>query len=185
MANTVEQATQTQITNIEKSTGKSFDAWLAIARKHGGKHGEIVKFLKEEHGLTHGNANLIAIMARKMDEPAPAPDADPAAVWFTGKKADMRPTYDKLIQTITKFGSDIELAPKKTYMSLRRSKQFACLTPTASRVDVGINLKGAKPTKRLLAEKPGGMFTHRVPVATPQEVDKELIAWLKTAYDNS
>lgn len=50
MPDVVENAIQTQIKNIEKSTGKTLDQWLAIARKQGGKHGEIVKFLKKNTG---------------------------------------------------------------------------------------------------------------------------------------
>lgn len=77
----------------------------------------------------------------------------------------------------------MEFSPKKTYMSLRRKKQFGCIFPaTATHVDVGITLQGVKPTKRLLADN-GGMFTHRVGVSNLQEVDKELLGWLKRAYD--
>jgi hypothetical protein len=44
----------------------------------------------------------------------------------------------------------VELAPKKAYVSLRRKKQFGCIQPsTATRVDVGVNLKGVAPAGRL------------------------------------
>ncbi len=70
-------------------------------------------------------------------------------------------------------------------MSLRRSKQFAILQPsTKTRFDVGINLKGTDPTKRL--EPSGsfnGMVTHRVRVHSVEEVDAELLGWLKEAYE--
>ncbi len=186
MPDAVELATLTQIKNIEESTGKPFGEWVALARKHGGKHGEMMKFLKEKHGLGHGNANLIAIKAREVDTPPVGANTDPADPWFTDKKAALRPIYDAVAEQVKKFGDDVEFSPKKTYMSLRRKKQFGCIMPTtATRIDVGINLKSAKPTKRLLAEKTGAMFTHRVPVSDVKEVDQELLAWLKRAYDES
>lgn len=86
-----------------------------------------------------------------------------------------------------KFGGDVEIAPKKSYASLRRKKQFAIFQPsTATRMDVGINLKGADPTTRLEASGSfNAMVSHRVKVAGKNEVDKELIGWLRSAYEAS
>jgi hypothetical protein len=53
----------------------------------------------------------------------------------------------------------------------------------ATRVDVGLNMKGVPPTDRLLAEKPGGMCQYKVRVAGTNEVDAELVGWLRQAYD--
>jgi len=86
---------------------------------------------------------------------------------------------------IQSFGPDIDLAPKKGYVSVRRTKQFAILQPsTATRLDVGINLKGVEASGKL---EPSGSFnamlTHRVRVTTLDEVDDNLVAWLKQAYE--
>ena len=81
----------------------------------------------------------------------------------------------------------LELAPKKAYVSLRRKKQFGIIQlSTKTRVDVGINLRETKPTGRL--EKSGSfntMVSHRVKVTDKKEVDKELVSWLKKAYEQS
>jgi hypothetical protein len=187
MAGKLETATLNQISNLEKSTGKSFDQWLAIARKHGGKHSEIVRFLKEKYGLGHGNANLIAIKAREADAGPATSTADPADAWFQGDKASLRPLYNRLMRTIQKFGNDVELSPKKTYMSLRRNRQFAALVPsTAQRLDVGLNLKDVAPSGRLEAGRSwNSMFSHRVRITNAKEIDKQLIGWLRKAYDQS
>jgi hypothetical protein len=70
---------------------------------------------------------------------------------------------------------------------MRRSKQFCIIQPsTATRVDVGINLKDVKPTDRLeLSGSFNAMVSHRVKVGSKDEVDKELIGWLRQAYDAS
>jgi hypothetical protein len=104
---------------------------------------------------------------------------------FAGPKAPMRPAYDAVIAAVQKFGGDVELAPKKAYTSLRRGKQWALVQPsTASRLDVGLVLKGKPATTRL--ESSGSfnaMVTHRVRVASVVEVDKELVGWLREAYE--
>jgi predicted transport protein len=106
---------------------------------------------------------------------------------YAGTKAALRPIYEKLLGAIKAFGKDIEVSPKKAYVSLRRGKQFAIIQPsTATRLDVGINLKGTEPTERLeLSGSFNAMVTHRVRVTALGDVDKELLAWLKKAYEAS
>lgn len=103
-----------------------------------------------------------------------------------GKEA-LRPIYDVLLQAIQAFGDDVEIAPKKAYVSIRRKKQFAILQPsTKTRLDVGINLKGTEPNERLEASGSfNAMVSHRVRVTQIDEVDEELLGHLKEAYSNA
>ncbi|MGE0479971.1 MAG: DUF4287 domain-containing protein [Phycisphaerae bacterium] len=185
MAKSPADAEASMIANLKENTGRSIDEWVRIASRGGPrKHGEIVASLKSEHGLTHGYANLVAHRTLK----SAASDADPddlVAAQYAGAKAALRPMYDALVKALQKLGSDVELAPKKAYVSVRRAKQFAILQPsTATRLDVGINLKGAPTTARLEASGSfNAMVTHRVRVESPADVDKQLIGWLKQAYD--
>lgn len=182
----IDPAMATMISNLEKNTGRAFSEWITEVRALGTlKHGEVVSYLKTKHGLGHGYANLVAHSA-KVDETKPAMSMDDAVdSWFAGDKAAIRPVYDAVMSAIRGFGGDIEFAPKKGYMSLRRSKQFACVFPsTKTRVDVGIQLKGVEPAGRL--EKSGSwnaMVSHRVRLESEAQVDAELIAWLRRAYE--
>jgi hypothetical protein len=56
---------------------------------------------------------------------------------------------------------------------------------SASRVDVGLNMKDVPATARLVAEKPGGMCQYKVRLTSPAEVDAELVRWLRQAYDSA
>jgi len=175
----------TMVANLEAKTGKSLAQWTAVARRSGlEKHAQIVKFLKSEHGLTHGYANMIALKARDAADSG-ASEADLVDQQYAGARSGLRSTYDSIVAAVRVFGDDVEIAPKKSYVSLRRRKQFALVQPsTASRIDVGINLKGVAPSGRL--EKSGSfnsMVSHRVRVTDPAEVDEELIDWLRAAYD--
>jgi len=186
MADKMEQAVASMVKNLEEKTGKSLAAWVAIAKKSGfAKHGEIVKHLKTDHGLTHGYANMVAHQALGSDATSMAQEGDLVEGQYSGEKAGLRPIYDKLIAAVQKFGSDIEISPKKAYVSVRRSKQFAIVQPTTkTRIDVGINLKGVKAAGRLEASGSfNAMVSHRVRVEKAADVDAELIAWLRQAYD--
>ena len=187
MAQTPEEMAASMIANLEEKTGKNLAGWLEITRASGlEKHGQIVKLLKSEHGMTHGYANLVAHETLREGTEQPTED-DLVDSQYSGAKADLRPVYDSLIREISKFGADLEVAPKKAYVSLRRNKQFGIIQPsTKTRLDVGINLKGAESTERL---EPSGSFnamvSHRVRLSSADEVDSELVTWLKEAYEAS
>lgn len=188
MADKIDQAMQTMIQNLKEKTGKSLDEWVKIAKNSKlEKHGEIVKFLKTDHGLGHGYANLVAHTLKGQSEEGKAAADDPVAAQYAGEKAGLKPIYDELVKAVGKFGKDVEISPKKTYVSLRRNKQFALIQPTTkTRVDVGINLKGAAPAGKLEASGSfNAMVSHRVRLETVKDVDKELIGWLKQAYEES
>ncbi len=187
MSKSTDDAIASMIANLKQKTGKSLEAWVKVAlASKNARHGEIVAYLKTEHGLGHGYANLVAqtALAAASGE-APVEGDALVEAQYAGAKSGLRPIYDALVAAVSKFGGDVELAPKKVYVSLRRSKQFAIIQPsTATRVDVGINLKGAPATPRL--EKSGSfnaMVSHRVRVAAKGEVDAELVGWLRKAYD--
>lgn len=181
-----EEMTATMLANLPEKTGKSLEQWLKHLKKAGfAKHGEIVKHLKGDHGVTHGFANLIAHEHLGSAASTTTASADELVeAQYKGPKADLRPIHDALMKAVAKFGKDVEVAPKKAYVSLRRSKQFAIVQPsTKDRVDVGINLKGKKPTPRLEAAGSfNSMVSHRVRTSSKAEIDAELIGWLKEAY---
>lgn len=177
--------TQSMVANLKAKTGKDLDAWKKLAKASGEtKHGKIVAYLKTEHGLGHGYANLVAHMF--LDTGAINADAgDLVAEQYAGGKSALRPLYDALAKAIGGFGTDVEFAPKKAYVSLRRAKQFGLIQPsTTTRMDIGLVLKGVAASGRLEAAGSwNSMCTHRVRLESATGVDKELIAWLRKAYE--
>ena len=183
---TPEEQTQSMINNLPEKTGKSLPQWLALCKKSGlEKHGELVKFLKADHGMTHGFANLVVHEYRNGAVSAPTAGSDLVVTQYSGPKADLKPVYDVLVTQIKAFGNDVELAPKKAYVSLRRSKQFGLIQPsTRTRVDVGLNLKDTPTTDRLEASGSfNAMVSHRVRLESVDQVDDELVGWLRAAYE--
>jgi len=182
---TPEEQLQSMLRNLEDKTGNTLKHWLGVVKATGlDKHGAIVKMLKGDHGMTHGYANLVASEFLHGAATGGGGDDDLVETQYSGKEA-LRPIYDGLAAAVRDFGDDVELAPKKAYVSLRRAKQFGLVQPsTKTRVDVGINLKGAPAGDRLEASGSfNAMVSHRVRVGDAAEVDDELIGWLRDAYD--
>ena len=171
-----------RVVGLEKATGKTLADWQAIVRELGtDKHAEIVAGLKVKHGLSHGYANTLALLHRGWGTTAAD---DLVEGLFAGPKVALRPIYDRLISTVQALGDDVEIAPKQTMVMLRRSKGFACFTPSSTkRAEVGIALRGDPPTERLRASK--GMTSHAVWIESPDAIDDEVIGWLRAAYERS
>jgi len=185
----VDKALETQIKNIQTKTGKTLDQLYAIIRKSGlSKHGEIRDMLKSDLQMGHGDANTLVHIYLKAESGGgaePASSDDVLDQIYTGPKAALRPIHDKVMEAINKFG-EFEVAPKKAYISLRRKKQFAMIGPaTNTRVEVGLNMKGVKGTDRLTELPAGQMCQYKVKLNDAKEVDKELIDWIRQAYDSA
>lgn len=167
-------------------TGKPLDHWIKIVHNSKiEKHKEIINFLKAEHGFTYGFANFVAHKSKKSDAGS-FDEADLITSQYNGKES-LFPIYEKLIKEISKFGKDITISPKKGSVSIIRKKQFTLIKPaTKTRIDLGLKIKDKEITDRLENSGPfGSMCTHRVRLEQVKDVDKELIGWIKEAYEKS
>jgi predicted transport protein len=170
-----------------KNTGKTVDEWVEIVRATGiEKHSLIIKHLKEEHAFTHGFANMVAHAARQSAAASFEEDELITTQYSKGKEA-LKPIYDKLIKLIKKFGDDIEIAPKRANVSLRRARQFALIQPsTKTRIDLGLKYNESPGSERILGSGSfGTMCTNRVQITAIEDVDDELIGFLKEAYEQA
>jgi hypothetical protein len=179
----VDAALQSQIRNIEATYGKPLDHWLAVIDASGlTKHTEVVAMLKADHGLAHGAAHRVSLLARQRHD-AGVP-SDPVDSLYAGAKAGLRPLHDALLTEVRALGA-FDIAPKKGYLSLRRRKQFAMIQPsTASRIDLGLILPATTPAAGRLepAATFNPLFTHRVRITAATDLDDELREWLAAAY---
>ncbi|HCE57942.1 MAG TPA: DUF4287 domain-containing protein [Prolixibacteraceae bacterium] len=183
----MDKATQTMVDNLHKNTGKTLEQWIEIVNQQNLlKHGEILSFLKEKHGFTHGFANLVAHKAKGSDAGSAENTDDLVTKQYAGKE-HLKPIYEKLMAEIARFGDDIETAPKNAYVSLRRKTQFALLQPaTKTRFEIGLIIKGQEAAGKLEAIKTANaMCTHKINITDVSEIDNEVISWIKTAYNNS
>lgn len=183
----MDKAEQTMMDNLYKNTGKTLEQWIALVKQeHFEKHGQIISFLKETHGFTHGFANLVAHKAKGSDAGSVENTDDLITKQYQGKE-HFKPFFDKLMNEIQGFGNDVEIAPKIAYVALRRKKQFAILQPaTKTRFEIGINLKGQKAKGKLEAiTAANAMCSHKINLSDIKDIDNEVIGWIKTAYDHA
>jgi hypothetical protein len=179
-------AVATQLRNIEARTGKPLDELYRLIVDSGlAKVGEQRSMLMQTLGLGYGDANMLALMAKQSASPAAAAAGatDPLEAIYTGAKLALRPLHDRLVACIDGLGP-YDSAPKKSYVSLRRKKQFAMLGPaTKDQIELGLNAKGLPPSPRLKVLPPGGMCAYSVRLSRADEIDAELLDWVRTAYD--
>jgi hypothetical protein len=176
-------AVATQLRNIEGKTGRTFAQLCKLIVGSGlTKVGEQRAMLMKELQLGYGDANTLALRAKQAAMPA-AEGVDPLDAIYAGPKAPLRKIHERLHASIIKFGP-YEAAPKKTYVSLRRKKQFATLGPaTKDQIELGLNAKSLPASPRLKVLPPGGMCQYSVRLTKLGEVDAELLGWVRAAYD--
>ena len=203
---TVESALQTQIRNIEAQYGRSMGEWTELIRASGlTRHGQIVAMLKQDHGVSHGSANRVALVALaaldgqgSSSTPAgsagsgdwPSRGGSTAVADRTDQlyadRPTLRPIHDRLMTEIRSLGRDIEVAPKKGYLSLRRRTQFAMIKPAAGHIDLGLILPDSPVTDPFeSAATWNALFSHRIRVRSTDDIDTELSIWIARAYDRA
>ncbi|MGB3467039.1 MAG: DUF5655 domain-containing protein [Cyclobacteriaceae bacterium] len=183
----MDESANKMIENLHTNTGKSLDEWIEIVRETGiTKHSGIIEYLKTAHDFTHGFANLVAHKSKGSDAGSTENPDDLVMLQYMGKET-LKPIYDQLVAAIEQLGDDIEFAPKKAYVSVRRKKQFAIIQPsTKTRVDLGLQLKEQETNDTLLkAGSWNTMVSHRVKLTDAHQIDQEVKDCLKEAYENA
>ena len=166
--------------------------WIAYPKKSAGIKTDLTR---DEGWAVIFQAGFSPVRQIAIDEtwsalrfrPAESDDDGLLAVQYAGEKAQFRPIYDHLVKLAQQFGPDVELTTRKSYVALARGKQFAVIVPsTKTRLDLGLKLLGKPTTERLKEAKNlgSGSITHKVALHSLDDVDEEVIGWLKEAYDN-
>ena len=184
---------QKWIADLPSKTGRSLDEWLELVRTAGpATESERRKWLKSEHGLGTNSASWLAERADGRGE-----DDDPekylaaALVYveemFAGKKAGLRPLYERLLALGLSMGKDVKACPCKTIVPLYRNHVFAQIKPTTTtRIDFGLALRDTPVEGKLIDT--GGFakkdrITHRFAITSASDIDGEVKSWLKRAYE--
>lgn len=172
--------------NLKEKTGKTLAQWKnELAKLPFSKHGEYMKYLKGECGITHGFANFIVLKFRETDA-ASSNEDDLIATQYKGKD-NLKPIFELLDKNIKALGNNVQCLPKKAAVSYKVKRQFTLVQPsTKSRIDLGLKLNDVEHQGRLETSGPfGAMCTHRVQLTELSQVDTELLDWIKLAYQQA
>ncbi|HTS66887.1 MAG TPA: DUF5655 domain-containing protein [Candidatus Acidoferrales bacterium] len=185
--------TQKWVATLKEKTGRSLDEWLKLVKKSAPPtEKERRDWLKKEHGLGTNSAWWIA--ERAEGKGTETDDADAylrAAEGYVEKmysrRAGLRPIYDALLKLGLGLGKDVKACPCETIVPLYRNHVFAQIKPaTQTRIDLGFALGARKAEGRLIDT--GGYakkdrITHRIPISSLKEIDREVEKWLRLAYE--
>jgi predicted transport protein len=180
-----EQMMEGIVRNLPERTGRSLQQWIALLDEElpGAPFKQRHEYLIAEHGLGRGQARTIVHLAAYESRP---PEEEMVAAQYAGAKAGLRPVYDAVVDTVAALGDDVEISPRKTYVTISRARQFAVVqASTRDRVDLGARLDATAPTERLQAAGSfgSGTITHRVGLGSVADVDDEVRGWLRQAYE--
>jgi hypothetical protein len=186
--------TQKWVSTLKERTGRSLDEWLALLKESGPKtEKDQRQWLRQEHQMGMNSAFWIAERAAGKTDETGDPDTYLQAAeqyvekMYSGKKADLRPLYDKLLALGLSMGKDVKACPCQTMVPLYRRHVFAQIKPTTqTRIDMGFALGALKGQGRLV--ETGGYakkdrITHRIPISAPADIDGEVRRWLRVAYE--
>ena len=129
---------------------------------------------------------LVSVFRGRLDDRGPTKEQR-IDKHFAGAKSIWQLTYDEIMAAVMKFGPDVSVEPTDSYISILRGKsKFAVVATTATRMDVGLKLRGEPASERLaLAGSWNAMVTHRVQLPIGAELDDQLASWLREAYDRA
>lgn len=187
---------QSLMANLQAKTGRTLEAWVTLARKEGPAEGRACQAWLKAQGLGTTQASLVA--QRAGAGPAQAFDDTPegylaaapgyVAAQYGGKKAALRPLFERLAERARTLGADVKICPCETIVPFYRNHVFAQVKPFAARLDLGLALGDpdavVDPGGRL--KDTGGFakkdrITHKIEIAS--EADLEMASpWLKRAY---
>lgn len=187
---------QKWIADLPAKTGRTFEQWLEVIRTEGPPDQKARSaWLKAEHGMGTNTASWLA--ERAGAGPMGLAEEDPeqylllAETYVTdqyaGAKSALRPIYDRLLSVAFEIADDVKACPCKTIVPLYRNHVFAQLKPTTrTRIDLGLALKDSPVEGRLIDT--GGFvkkdrITHRIAIETIDQIDDEVVRWMRTAYD--
>jgi hypothetical protein len=170
---------------LVRQTGEDVDAWNAkIAARDLPTEKELRTWLSAEG--VKGYPQMLLVMERFGYPEYLLAGADDLIDGQYADRPQLRPVLDALLAIAPTIG-EVDVQARKTYMTLLTPRRtFASIEPsTKSRVYLGLRLPGQAASERLEEARSMGQsaVTHRIGLASPDEVDDEVIGWLRAAYE--
>ena len=101
---------------------------------------------------------------------------------FTGRAPSVRATYDRIVKAAATFGP-VREEPKKTSIHLARRTAFAGVATRKTALILTLKSAADIPSPRIVKRErvSANRWYLEVRLETPQQVDREVKAWLKQA----
>jgi hypothetical protein len=179
--------------NFKGKTGRTVDEWSDQIRAE--QPSNLRAWLKAK-GL--GSTQIGLVLQRALAKPGHAFDDTPEGylaaasgyvdAQYGGKKAVLRPLFERAVALVRGLGADVRVCPCETIVPFYRNHVFAEVKPFASRLDLGLALGDPAAVK-----DPGGRLkntggfakkdriTHKMEITCEADLELALV-WLRRAY---
>jgi hypothetical protein len=170
---------------LSERTGQDVKAWNRRIAKQGFADETSLRSWLADQGVT-GYAQSLLVMERFGYPDWYQASADELIVGQYADRPQLRPIFDALLAAAVELG-EVIIQARKTYVSLvTRRRTFARVQPTTrTRVDLGLRLEGQKPGGRLQPSRIHETMQVQIGLTSPEEVDDEVLAWLRKAYEQN
>ena len=103
---------------------------------------------------------------------------------MNGKEPVVSKMYGKLIKELQKFGP-LKIEPKKTSIHLGNRFGFAGVYTRKDYINLEVHLNRRLTSARVskVEQASTNRFHHTIKLTTEKDIDKELLSWLKEAYE--
>jgi hypothetical protein len=173
---------------LEKRTGRNVEAWKRLIARRALRDQAALRGWLTELGVT-GYAQMLLVWERFGYPGFMTASATDLIGRQYADRAHLRPILDATLAALPGIGQVTVIQARKTYVSLvSKRRTFAVVQATTKRrVDLGLRLRDQAPSGRLKSGKGvgNGSMTVCLPLASPADLDKEALGWLKRAYDEN
>ena len=177
-----------QVKWLTERTGEGVEAWNARIIEQGLSDEQSVRSWLTEQGVT-GYPQMLLVMERFGYPDYLAASADDLIEGQYADRPALRPILDAVLALMPGIGQ-IEIQTRKTYVAfLTPRRTFGALQPTTrKRADLGLRLNVDQPPEGRLERAPNfgqSSVTHKIGLTTADEIDDEVVGWIRRAYDLS
>lgn len=171
-------------------TGRDLAEWVHLVRTDSGvdplDQKAVRAWLRDVHGVPQNTQWAIAFSVAESagwQRPSVKGYVDSQ---YTGAREALRPVYDAVESALLALGDDVVREGRGTYVPFVRRRQFAAVAATTTtRVDVGLRFVDPPDHPRLVPATAPGSATHKVGLTDVTQVDDDLVALLRVAYDQN
>src|SRR5579871_673844 len=163
-------------------TGQDVTAWNRRVAAAGLADEQALRAWLDSQGVT-GYGQAMLVWERFGYPDFLTADAEELIAGQYADRPQLRPVLDAVLAALPAAGPATVQA-RKTFVSLVTPRRtFAVVQATTeSRVDLGLRLDQENPGGRLLPARDLGAATVRIPLTRPEDVDAEVLGWLRRAY---
>lgn len=170
---------------LRSRTGQDVSAWNERVAAEGLDDERSLRAWLSDRGVT-GYAQALLVWERFGYPEFLLADAEQLIVKQYADRPRLKPILDAVLAALPALGP-VTVQARGTYVSLVSPRRtFAVVQATTkSRLDLGLRLAGVESSGRLLVAKNMGQTNVRIPLAAADEVDDEVLGWLRRAYEEN